>query len=184
MKKKEIEVLESYFQTENEHWNRYAFDVLCEVLQKGQFDNPEIPLELFSKSIDIFSEQYETPLGAVQTFFIELNKKGLSNSQNLFVCKWVLKYLKYSEFEKGDITDIQELFESQVENLKNQKPEYNKPLVGNIRDTLKELIQNELEQMSETLRELEPIQRLNIICKIIPYVLPRVEAINSEKGEP
>ena len=30
MKTKEIESLESYFKTENEHWNGYAFEMLCE----------------------------------------------------------------------------------------------------------------------------------------------------------
>ena len=32
MKTKEIEALESYFKTENYHWNGYAFKILCEVL--------------------------------------------------------------------------------------------------------------------------------------------------------
>jgi hypothetical protein len=41
MKENQIEALESYFKTENEHWNEYAFDMLCEVLQKKQFENIE-----------------------------------------------------------------------------------------------------------------------------------------------
>ena len=45
-------------------------------------------------------------------------------------------------------------------------------------------MQKELEQLPETLKDLEPVQRLNILCKLIPYVLPKVEAVHSEKGEP
>jgi len=188
MKAKEIEVLESYIKTENEHWNGYAFEMLCDVLKQGNFENPEIPLQLFSKAIDIFTEQFETPFMAIETFGSETDKQNLSLTQKLFVYEYVLEYVKYSEFEKANTDKIKDLLKSQTERLKheikNQKPEYNKPLVGNIRDTLKGLIQKELEQLSETLKDLEPVQRLNILCKLIPYILPKVEAVHSEKGEP
>ena len=44
----------------------------------------------------------------------------------------------------------------QTERLKNDKPkvEYNKPLTGNIRDTLKEMMQKEIESLPDTLKEL------------------------------
>ncbi|MBK7812495.1 MAG: hypothetical protein IPI50_14940 [Saprospiraceae bacterium] len=70
--------------------------------------------------------------------------------------------------------------------MKNDKPqvEYNKPLTGNIRDTLKEMMQKEIESLPDTLKELEPVQRLNILCKLIPYVLPKVESVTHTQGEP
>ena len=68
--------------------------------------------------------------------------------------------------------------------LKNKLPEYNKPLTGNIRDTLKDLMQKELEQLPETLKELDPVQRLNILCKLMPYVLPKTESVKYTLGEP
>ena len=45
-------------------------------------------------------------------------------------------------------------------------------------------MQKEIELLPETLKGLEPIQRLNILCKLMPYVFPKVEAVDSEKGEP
>ena len=188
MNTKEIKALEGYFKTENEHWNGYAFEMICNVLKKGNFENPETPLLLFNKAIDIFTEQYETPLQAVQNFEKETDKHNLSLNQKLFVFENVLDYVKYSEFEKADTDEIKDLLKSHTERIKskikNQKPEYNKPLVNNIRDTLKDLMQKELEQLPETLKDLEPVQRLNVLCKLIPYVLPKVEAVHSEKGEP
>lgn len=187
MNTKEAQALEGYFKTENEHWNAYAFEMICEVLQKGNFENPEIPLKLFSQSIDIFTEHFETPLKAIQIFETETDKQKIDTAQKLFVFEWVLKYVKYSEFEKADTDEIKDLLKSQTERLKvevNKKPEYNKPLVGSIRDTLKELMQKELKELPETLKDLEPVQRLNVLCKLIPYVLPKVEAVHSEKGEP
>jgi len=185
MNTKEIQTLESYFKTENEHWNSYAFEMLCEVLQKGEFDNPETPLELFSRATNNLSKECETPLKAVETFGIIT--ENLNSTQKLFVYQWVLKYLKNSEFDNADTSEIEDLLKSQINRLKKEikkLPENIKPLVSNIRNTLKELMLKEIEQLPNTLKELEPLQRLNILCKLIPYVLPKVEAVHSERGEP
>jgi len=186
MKTKEIESLESYFKTENEHWNGYAFEMLCEVLQQGNFENPETPLQLFDKAVNIFTEQHETPLKAVQEFATVTDKVNPNTAQRLFVYEWVYKYVKNTEYEEIDTTEIKDLLKSYIEKLKAEKPkvEYNKPLTGNIRETLKELMQKELEQLPETLKELDPVQRLNILCKLIPYVLPKVESVTHKLGEP
>lgn len=183
MKTKEIE---SYFKTENEHWNGYAFEMLCEVLKQGNFENPETPLQLFDKAVNIFNEQHKTPLKAVQEFATETYKYKLTSAQRLFVYEWVYKYLRNTEFEEIDLTEIFDLIRSQTERMKNEKSqiEYNKPLTGNIRDSLKELMQKEVEQLPDTLKELEPVQRLNILCKLIPYVLPKVESVIHTEGEP
>jgi len=186
MNTKEVQALESYFKTENEHWNRYAFEMLCEVLKQGNFENPETPLQLFSNSIDIFTERHETPLKAVQEFAAETDKQKLTIAQKLFVYEWAYKYVKVSDFGELDLSEVKDLLKSQTERLKNEKTrvEYNKPLTGNIRDTIKELIQKELERLPETLKDLEPVQRLNILCKFMPYVLPKVESVTHNLGEP
>ena len=186
MKTKEIESLENYFRTENEHWNGYAFEMLCEVLKQGIFETPETPLQLFDKAVNIFTEKHETPLKAVQEFATETDKQKLTQAQKLFVYERVYKYVRFTEFENIDIVEIKEILKSQTERLKNDKPkiEYNKPLTGNIRDTLKEMMQNEIESLPDTLKELEPVQRLNVLCKLIPYVLPKVESVTHTQGEP
>ena len=186
MKAKEIEALENYFKTENEYWNGYTREILCEVLQQGNFENPETPLQLFSNSIEIFTEHHETPLKAVQEFATETDKANLNTAQRLFVYEWVYKYVRVSDFGELDLTEVKDLLKSQTERLKNDKPqvEYNKPLTGNIRDTLKDLMQKELEQLPDTLKELEPVQRLNILCKLMPYVLPKTESVKHTLGEP
>ena len=187
MNTKEVQALESYFKTENEHWNGYDFEMLCEVIQKGNFPNPETPLLLFIKAVVVFTEHFETPLKAVQMFEAETDKQKLDTNQKLFVFERVLEYVKYSEFGKADTDEIKDLLKSQTERLKaeiNKLPEYNKPLTGNIRDTLKDLMQKELEQLPETLQELDPVQRLNILCKLMPYVLPKTESVKHNLGEP
>ncbi len=53
-----------------------------------------------------------------------------------------------------------------------------------LRNTLKEMMQKELEQLPQTLGQLEPKERLNILCKLMPFVFPKVEAVHHSDGEP
>lgn len=184
MNTNDLQALEGYFKTENEHWNRYAFEMLCEVLKQGNFENPETPLQLFSIAVDNLPGMYETPLQAVQSFETETDLQELEPGQRLFVLQWVLKYFKNSEFDQNT-DEIQDFLQIKINNLDNEinQPEY-KPLTRTIRETLKDLMQKELEQLPETLKELEPVQRLNVICKLIPFVLPKVESVTHTLGEP
>jgi hypothetical protein len=178
MKAKQMKALESYFKTKNDHWNGFTLEMLCEILKQGEFENPEVPLELFSNAIDLFDKKHETPLQAVQQFARELDKKKLSASQKLFLYHWVWKYLDETEFENLDLTTVKDLLEIQEEKLKAEI-KFDRPQEKNIREMLKDIVKNEFEQLSETLKGLEPVQRLNVICKLAPFVLPKMEAIDS-----
>ena len=57
-------------------------------------------------------------------------------------------------------------------------------LTAGLRDTLKIIMQKEIEQLPQTLEGLEPKERLNIICKLMPYVFPKTKTIHSRDGEP
>lgn len=177
---KEIETLESYFKTQNEHWNSFVFKMLCEVLKQGNFENPETPLQLFGTGVSLFIEKHKTPLQAVEELAAEA--EALTPAQKLFVYEWLCKYLRDSEFD-FDLSEIANLLKSQTDKLKEQT-EGGKPLTGGLREALKQLMQNEIETLADTLKELEPAQRLNIVCKLIPFVLPKVESITHTEGEP
>ena len=58
------------------------------------------------------------------------------------------------------------------------------PLTQNLRDRLKIMMQKEVEHLPELLEKLEPKDRLSILCKLLPYVFPRIEAVPQSKGEP
>lgn len=57
-------------------------------------------------------------------------------------------------------------------------------LTSDLRGTLKAIMQREIEKLPETLENLEPKERLNILCKLMPFVFPKVEAVQPEAGEP
>ena len=53
-----------------------------------------------------------------------------------------------------------------------------------LRETLKAIMQNEIEKFPEYLDGLEPKEKINIICKLMPFVFPKVQAVSSSQGEP
>ena len=59
-----------------------------------------------------------------------------------------------------------------------------KIMITDLRDSLKRVIQNELSQLPEQLEVLEPKERLNVVCKLMPYVFPRVDTVHLKEGEP
>lgn len=189
METKEVQALESYFKTENEHWNKYALKTIRKALEKQLFSDFNKLMLLYELSINIASGSHrEKPFEGLQLILSEYDKNGLITEQKVYLLEGVFEYLNCTEFEGWYSNEIQDLMKSQIavycDELKNKKPEYTKPITGNIRDTLKEFMENELAQLPETLKELDPIQRLNILCKLMPYVLPKTASVKHNFGEP
>ena len=57
-------------------------------------------------------------------------------------------------------------------------------LTKEIRTVLKDLIYRELDEIQEQLDSLEPKQRIELVIKLIPYVLPKVDSISHSANEP
>jgi len=57
-------------------------------------------------------------------------------------------------------------------------------LTNSLRDTLKEVMEKEINQLPDYLEKLTPIERINILLRLMPYVFPRVEAVHHKDGEP
>ena len=57
-------------------------------------------------------------------------------------------------------------------------------LTKEIRTVLKDLIYKELGEIQEHLNSLESKQRLELVIKLIPYVLPKVDIISHSANEP
>jgi hypothetical protein len=57
-------------------------------------------------------------------------------------------------------------------------------LTTELRDTLKTIMQNEIEKLPITLEQIEPKERVNIICKLMPFVFPKLNTISATEGEP
>ena len=57
-------------------------------------------------------------------------------------------------------------------------------LTQDLRNSLKNILADEFEKLPETLDRLEPKDRLEIVVKILPYVLPKIEIVKMMEGEP
>jgi hypothetical protein len=51
-------------------------------------------------------------------------------------------------------------------------------LTSELRTTLKEIIAGELDALPQTFEQLPAKERLEILIKILPYCLPKVDSIN------
>jgi hypothetical protein len=57
-------------------------------------------------------------------------------------------------------------------------------LTMGLRESLKTIMQKEIERLPETLESLEPKERLNVLCKLMPFIFPKVESVHPTEGEP
>ena len=57
-------------------------------------------------------------------------------------------------------------------------------LTSDLRQVLKAIMQKEIERLPETLEALDPKERLNVVCKLMPYIFPKVETVHPTEGEP
>ena len=57
-------------------------------------------------------------------------------------------------------------------------------LTKELRVLLKDIMYQELEEVQERFSLLEPKQRIELIIKLMPYVLPKVNSISHKTNEP
>ena len=57
-------------------------------------------------------------------------------------------------------------------------------LTKELRTILKNVLYNELENIEELLESLEPKERVELVIKLIPFILPKVNRIGHTYNEP
>lgn len=57
-------------------------------------------------------------------------------------------------------------------------------LTSEMRASLKTVISDEMEKLPSLLSELEPKVRIELVIRLLPYVFPKLENIDYNKGEP
>ena len=57
-------------------------------------------------------------------------------------------------------------------------------LTSDLRTTLKLIVEKELNQLNETMAAFTPNKRLEVLLKLLPFVLPKVASVEMTKGEP
>ena len=57
-------------------------------------------------------------------------------------------------------------------------------ITNELRGTLKHIVDDELQILKNNIKELLPKERLELLIKLLPYVLPKVQTVNAKDGEP
>ena len=57
-------------------------------------------------------------------------------------------------------------------------------LTKELRAALKDLLHQELQNLPDHLNKLEPKDRLDILIKMLPYALPKIDTVHYKENEP
>jgi len=64
----------------------------------------------------------------------------------------------------------------------NRKP-IETPTTLDLRDQLKAIVASEFQRMPALFEEMETKDRMAVVCRLIPYLFPRVDNIHHTDGE-
>tara|TARA_B100000767_G_scaffold43668_1_gene37703 strand:+ start:143 stop:394 length:252 start_codon:yes stop_codon:yes gene_type:complete len=53
-----------------------------------------------------------------------------------------------------------------------------------LRRVLKHMIDDELKNLQDNINELDPKERIELLIKLLPYVMPKVQTVSARDGEP
>ena len=53
-----------------------------------------------------------------------------------------------------------------------------------LRNKVKNILASEIENLPVLLEELPPKERINFVCKLLPYIFPKVQTVHFSEGEP
>ncbi|MDB2345429.1 hypothetical protein N9V61_01230 [Flavobacteriaceae bacterium] len=46
------------------------------------------------------------------------------------------------------------------------------------------MVDDELQNLQDNINELEPKERIELLIKLLPYVMPKVQTVSARDGEP
>ncbi len=161
--------------------------VYLAAIEDETFSDPVQPLQTFSNLRTALIQVAEQPAKVIPVF--EQHTEGMTDAQKLFIAQRVKYYFSNTVFgadeadpesEGVTLTGIIQPLRAYIARLER----ISAPIVGDMRARLKEVFSEEIGRLPEVLATLENKDRLNFLCKIMPFVLPKVEAISATKGEP
>ncbi len=169
------------------HDGNQAKAVYLAAIETQTFADPVQPLQTFTILRTALIAVSKHPAKVIPVF--EQHTTGMTDAQKLFIAERVKYYFTNTEFgingneedEEGVIlTGITGPLRAYIARLERTSL----PQVGDIRATLKEVFRKEMERLPQVLATLDDKDRLNFLCKLMPFVLPKVEAVAANKGEP
>ncbi|MFN8302602.1 MAG: hypothetical protein U0U46_08925 [Saprospiraceae bacterium] len=182
--------VDQYLNFGSDHDNGHAWAVWLEAIKTGVFSDPATPLKMFVELRNGLMKVAEHPAKVIPLFGQYTG--GMNDAEKLFIARHLLQYFQHTVFtdaESGEpeayLTGITKPLKAFVEKLGRETGQTKDDLkTTDLRQMLKDVFRREMERLPEYLQSLETKERLNILCKMMPYVLPKVEAVHATEGEP
>jgi len=147
----DLEKIEAYFKTENEHYNGFTLDIYNEAKENNLFPDIETPLWIFDNATSEFYESRNKPLQVLNELKKTFTKEKLNNEQQAFILEHLIEYFKNTVYT--DDESKAEISLSKVEKLLKKELEQIKPTKAN--KTKTEYNWNTTLKHLETLPELK-----------------------------
>jgi hypothetical protein len=189
MSKKEktqsVPTIDELLKTKNEHYNKYAQKVVTQCIGNQIFPDAETALQKYEESLNTILCT-ETPFEAIESVLFYLNyPHEISDKQRYFILKCLVDFINpcHTDFDKWKLQqETYDILKSHIAKLEKEF-ENNRPKTADIRETLKALMQKEISDLPQRLEKLDDEKRLGIICKLMPYVFPKIETVEASRGE-
>jgi len=189
MKKKATPDVEQYLNAGSEHDNKQSLDVWLEAIKSDTFSDPAIPLKVFVELRNALLRVSDQPAKVIPVF--EQHTNGMKGSEKLFVARHLHYYFEQTVFPKGEndeaetyLTGVSKPLDALLTRLNREAGITDgDPKTDDLRRMLKDIFRAEMKRLPEYLQSLEPKERLNVLCKMLPFALPKVESVHFEEGE-
>ena len=189
MKKKDTPDVEQYLNLGSEHENKYALEVWLEAIKSGTFSDPATPLKVFVELRNALLQVSDQPAKVIPVF--EQHTNGMKGNEKLFVARHLHYYFEQTVFSKGEndetetyLTGISKPLDALLTRLNREAGITDgDPKTDDLRRILKNIFRAEMKRLPEYLQSLETKDRVNAICKMLPFVLPKVGSVHFEVGD-
>lgn len=182
--------VEQYLNFGSDHDNKHALGVWLEAIKSGTFPDPATPLRVFVELRNALLQVSDQPAQVIPVF--EQHTNGMKGNEKLFIARHLLNYFEHTVFAENEnsepeayLTGISKPLDALLTRLSKETGKTNDdPNTGDLRRLLKDTFRQEIERLPEYLQSLETKDRLNVLCKMLPFVLPKVESVHFSEGEP
>jgi hypothetical protein len=189
-KQKAAPDIEQYLNFGSEHDNKHALEVWLDAIKTGTFSDSATPLKVFVELRTALLRVSDEPAKVIPVF--EQHTNGMKGSEKLFIARHLLHYFEHTVFADSEndepgtyLTSISKPLDALLTRLGKETGITNDdPMTGDLRRLLKATIKQEMERLPEYLQSLETKDRVNVLCKMMPFVFPKVESVHISEGEP
>ncbi len=168
------------------HDGQQAKAVYLDALATDTFSDPVDALKAFTDLHTAFIKVCEQPAMVISIF--ERYTAEMTHEQRVFIAIHLRNYFQCTVFDDPNAPNsegitlhgILEPMRAYTKRLERSKTRIK---MKEMREALNTAIRDEIDRLPETLASLDPKDRMNFVCKMMPYVFPSIGGISATHDE-